>query len=149
MRLTHKLFRSALWLVFNALLFHVDFNSPVVEPSFDGTFNEGIIPSFDGTFNEGIMTLQLYACFYLIIYDSFLLFYLVKVKEINYMVFYGPILFFLVTYPLLEIPLRGGLFLDDSFVYHLWNRANVFLFSEFACVVILTLKRVRKLGLNS
>jgi len=137
MRLTHKLFRSALWLVFNALLFHVDFNSPVVEPSFNGTFNEGIMP------------LQLYACFYLIIYDTFLLFYLVKVKEINYIVFYGLILFFLVTYPLLEIPLRGGLFLDDSFVYHLWNWANVFLFSEFACIVILTLKRVRKLGLNS
>lgn len=137
MRLTHNIFRSALCVVFNLFLCYVDLNSPTVEPSLDGTFN------------EGIMTLQLYACFYLIFYDTFLLFNMVKVKEINYIVFYGLILFFLVTYPLLEIPLRDGLFLDDSFVYHIWKWANVFLFSEFACIVILTLKRVRKLGLNS
>jgi hypothetical protein len=118
------------------ILCYVDLNSPTVEPSLDGTFN------------EGIMTLQLYACSYLIIYDTFLLFNLVKVKEINYIVFYGLILFFLVTYPLLEIPLRGGLFLDDSFVYDIWIWANVILFLELACIVMLTINRARKLCLS-
>ena len=127
-----KIFRSAVWLAFNALLIHINCISPIVEPSLDGIVEDGVVAH------------QVYACFYLVVFNLVILINLIRGKATNTIVFYGMILLFLVAYPLLEIPLNG-LFLEDSIVFRVWRWANILMFSEIFCIVSLAIIRAWRL----
>lgn len=128
MKSIHSLIRTIVVIGFNALLIYIDLSSPIIEPSYDGEFN------------QGIRSAQIYTCFYLIIYDLFVLINLFRRKTNKKTVIYGMILLFLIAYPILEIPLRRT-FLDDSIVYNFWKYENLVLFSQIFSIVIIVIVR--------
>lgn len=136
MRLIHKITRVIVLFCFNMLLIRITLNSPIVEPPLDGLYSDCILSN------------QLYACIYLILYNLVVLANVIIEKNTRTFLFYGMIVLFFISYPLLDISLRRS-FCDGTIIFCFWKCGIVLLFLEILFLIIMMMTRMlrkRRIG---